>query len=348
MDSADRKYQSYFEESPVAMFVVNERGEYVDVNPAACEMVGYPREELLNMTIADIASTDIDPESEPTLRELQKGNRVRLHATLVHRDGREVDVLFEGVPLSNGRFIAYCQDITQEKAFEQELQKQRDDLELLNQVLRHDIRNDLQLITLYADQIAESTESESVREDIGIIRDNAHHAVELTKTGREIANVLLGESDEMGPVSLFQVLEQQLTEVQSMYPDAEISTDGSVPEVTVLADEMLGSVFRNLLENSVQHNDAEVPEVTLSCTEHDDQVIVRVADDGPGIPDGQKNIIFGRGEKGLDSQGSGIGLYLVESLVTNYGGAVWVEDNEPTGAVFVVELPKHSTEESAT
>jgi len=101
---------------------------------------------------------------------------------------------------------------------------------------------------------------------------------------------------------------------------------------------MLASVFRNLLNNAVQHNDTDAPEVTVTCEETDDRIRVRVADNGPGVPDAEKDEIFGKGEKGLDSAGSGIGLYLVSVLTRQFGGDVWVEDNEPRGAVFVVEL----------
>jgi len=103
---------------------------------------------------------------------------------------------------------------------------------------------------------------------------------------------------------------------------------------------MLGSVFRNLLKNAVQHNDAAVPEVDVTATAADDTVVVRVADNGRGISDTQKERIFSKGQKGLDSQGTGMGLYLVDTLVTSYGGSVWVEDNTPKGSVFAVELPK--------
>ena len=78
----------------------------------------------------------------------------------------------------------------------------------------------------------------------------------------------------------------------------------------------------------------------------EESTTVRVADNGPGIPDTQKETIFGKGEKGLDSPGTGLGLYLVRTLVKQYGGAVWVEDNDPEGSVFVVERPL--TEEAAT
>jgi signal transduction histidine kinase len=66
---------------------------------------------------------------------------------------------------------------------------------------------------------------------------------------------------------------------------------------------------------------------------------VSIADNGPGIEDKHKEQIFQEGEKGLESGGTGVGLYLVKTLVDKYGGDVWVEDNEPTGSVFVVELP---------
>jgi sensor histidine kinase regulating citrate/malate metabolism len=71
-----------------------------------------------------------------------------------------------------------------------------------------------------------------------------------------------------------------------------------------------------------------------------DSVIVKIADNGPGIPDELKDDVFGKGESGFESSGTGIGLYLVNRLVTGYGGDIWVEDNAPTGAIFVAELPK--------
>ena len=80
--------------------------------------------------------------------------------------------------------------------------------------------------------------------------------------------------------------------------------------------------------------------MTVSCAEQSETVRVTIADNGPGIPDEQKRTVFGKGEKGVDSPGTGIGLYLVETLVDQFGGDVWIEDNDPKGSVFVVELPK--------
>lgn len=97
-------------------------------------------------------------------------------------------------------------------------------------------------------------------------------------------------------------------------------------------------MFGNLLDNAVIHNDKESVEVSVAVEECEDRVVVRIADNGPGVPDSRKREVFGRSEKGLESPGSGLGLYLVDQLVDIYGGSVWIEDNEPDGSVFCVEL----------
>ncbi|ELZ44843.1 signal-transducing histidine kinase [Halorubrum californiense DSM 19288] len=223
---------------------------------------------------------------------------------------------------------------------EERLKRQRDDLQLLNQVMRHDIRNDLQLVGAYAELLDEHVDEEG-KEYLDVIKRNTQSAVSLTTTVRDLAEVMLRDDAEPSRVALDRVLSQKVEEVRSAYSEAVFTVEGSYPEVEVVGDEMLSSVFRNLLRNAVQHNDEVPPTVTVAATVDEDEGVaeVRVADNGPGIPEDQRDEIFGKGEKGLDSPGAGIGLYLVRSLVEIYGGDVWVEDNQPKGAVFVVRLP---------
>ncbi|MFT4911418.1 MAG: two-component system OmpR family sensor kinase [Natronomonas sp.] len=221
---------------------------------------------------------------------------------------------------------------------QERLAEQRDDLRLLNQVMRHDIRNDLQLIGAYA-ELLEDHVDEAGEEYLEIIKESTESATDLTTTARDLARVMLDADCDVRSVSVEGTLAQQIEELRSGHPGAVVTVEGSIPDVEVVGNDMLGSVFRNLLRNATQHNDKTPPEVTVSAAEHDDIVEVRIADNGPGVPDAQKDEIFGRGEKGLESSGAGIGLYLVQSLVDTYGGDVFVEDNDPEGAVFVVELP---------
>jgi len=219
------------------------------------------------------------------------------------------------------------------------LEEQRDGLELLNQMMSHDIRNDLQMISAYSRSLDEYLDDEG-QDALDTIVASAERATDLTQSARHLAEVMLTTDAPREPVPLRSVLETQLEETRQSADVASIIVDGAIPRVGVMADDMLPSVFRNLLKNAIQHNDNDVPEVVVSVETDQESVVVRIADDGPGLPDARKDEIFGRGSKGLDSEGTGIGLYLVRTLVEQYDGSVHVEDVEPTGAAFVVELER--------
>lgn len=115
-------------------------------------------------------------------------------------------------------------------------------------------------------------------------------------------------------------------------------TRTEIPAVNVVGNDLLGAVFRNLLNNAVQHNDCDNPVVALDFEVTDD-VSVRIGDNGPGIPDDRKEAIFGKGEQALESYGTGLGLSLVQTLVNQFDGDVSVADSDPAGTVFTVTLP---------
>jgi PAS domain S-box-containing protein len=222
---------------------------------------------------------------------------------------------------------------------QRQLEEQRDGLELLNQMMSHDIRNDLQLISAYSQSLSEYVD-EGGQDSLETIIASAERAIDLTGSARHLAEAMLKTDVTREPVPLRSVLEAQLEETRRSHDVASVIVDGTIPRVGVMADDMLASVFRNLLKNGIQHNDRDVPEVVVSVETDAESVRIRIADDGPGVADERKDEIFGRGSKGLDSDGTGIGLYLVRTLVEQYDGSVHVEDVHPTGAAFVVELER--------
>jgi len=102
---------------------------------------------------------------------------------------------------------------------------------------------------------------------------------------------------------------------------------------------MLAEVFHNLLTNAVEHNDTEEPHVSVTAERTGETVTVTVADNGPGIPEETRNRLFSWESTEGDSNDGGFGLYFVQTMVENYGGAVTAEANEPRGTVFTLELP---------
>jgi signal transduction histidine kinase len=223
---------------------------------------------------------------------------------------------------------------------EQRLRTTTEQLEVLNRILRHDIQNDLQVIQLWSETLVGEVASDH-EEVVQRMRQTAGHIRELTENSRAYIEAITGDGEmETEPTRLDPLLREEIEKARSRHGDAELVVAGTLPEVTVSAHPMLVSVFRNLLKNAVQHTDGR-PTIEVAVERRAGSVRTTVADDGPGVPDDQKSEIFGKGAQGLDSDGTGIGLYLVYTLVTEFGGEVWVEDRDDAdgGAVFVVELP---------
>jgi PAS domain S-box-containing protein len=346
LEQAREELRQIIDLIPDPIFSKNRDDEVLLSNEANAELVGSTAEEIEGKP-----EPELFPETDhyETLRQrdvevIESGEPTTFEEELTSADGEKhifdtTRIPFKTAKTAEDAVLGYARDVTELKEYEQELEQQRDNLEILNEVLRHDVRNDLQLVTAYADLLVEECEDDEIKEYITTIQSSADHAVELTETAREIADVMLSDTTQGQQVNLRNVLEKEVSEVQSSYPDAAVTYGTTIPSVAIITNDMISSVFRNLLKNAIKHNDKAVAEVTVSATEQDDVVAIRIADNGPGVSDDQKDTLFGKGERGLESTGSGMGLYLVDTLVTSYGGEVWIEDNDPEGSIFVVELP---------
>lgn len=328
------------------VLVINEERDYLLWNDRFVELWGVPEaylEEHSEETALDWAMGRLaDPDEfidqvEYLYEHPEEESRDRIEL----RDGRCFDRYSAPVRGADGTYLGrvwFFRDITQTMQYQRDLEETKEKLEALNRVVRHDIRNDMSIILGWA-ELLEDHVDEAGTEYLDKIQRSGDNIVELTTIAREYVETLTdGEGSQVKPTPLRSTLQTEVHLRRESFPEAEMYVDGDVPEVDVLANGMLGSVFRNLLNNAVQHNDGPHPTVEVSCRDTGDAIVVSVADNGPGIPDDQKEVIFGKDERGLDSAGTGIGLHLVETLVSDYGGEVWVEDNEPRGSIFKVRL----------
>lgn len=222
---------------------------------------------------------------------------------------------------------------------ESELRQTSEQLEVLNRILRHDLQNDIQVLIGWLDTLKMEIDGDNDRLESAL--STVEHMQELTENTKSYMDLVAGEDNvTLEPVRLDDILNAECQKAVSSYPDTEFTVPSSMPDITVRANGMLSSVFRNLLKNAVTHNDKETPEVEIGIKIQPETVIVLIGDNGPGIPDNEKERLFGKGSQGSGGSGTGIGLYLVETLVTEFNGDIWIEDNEPTGSIFCVELPR--------
>lgn len=236
--------------------------------------------------------------------------------------------------------LVVLRDVTERKQSEDTLERTTEQLAVANRVLRHDIRNDVHVMMGWAEELRPHVDGGEPAAMLDRIIRHSRHVVELTEEARDLVDAI--ESDwemPLKPVDVKAVLVREIESNSEKYPRAEFSIPEQLPSVTVEANAFISSVFTNVLSNAVIHNDADTPKVDVDVETGVETVRVSVRDNGPGIPEPKREFVFGEGEQGLDSPGTGMGLYLVHSLVEAYGGTVHIADNEPRGTVVTIELP---------
>jgi len=228
-------------------------------------------------------------------------------------------------------------------AREQQLRESRrvvrhrtEQLEFLNGVLRHNIRNGVQVIDSNA-QLLAATADETDRERIDRIRQRSTALSELTRKIRSITDTLTADGDRVWPVDLGSTLSVAVDRVGEEY-DLVVAESGD-DDREVMANGLLADVFEAVVRNAAEHAETGSVTVEIEVQPMGDWVQVRIADEGPGVSDHLKESVFER-NVGVSQTAHGFGLYFVAVMMDLYGGDVWFEDNEPEGAIAVLEFQR--------
>lgn len=140
-------------------------------------------------------------------------------------------------------------------------------------------------------------------------------------------------------INLDHIIKQEIRH----YPSALIDYHGC--NTLVMADDLLAEVLTNLIGNSSKFGGPGV-HIAIDVQDTPDNFVkVTITDEGPGVPDELKSVIFVRFQTGEEKgSGKGLGLFIAKTLVERYGGKIWVEDRtkggSSGGATFVFTLPK--------
>lgn len=204
-----------------------------------------------------------------------------------------------------------------------ELAQEREKLAVLNRLTRHNLRNDTQVVV----GLAEALEARLDDPDLSsIAADLADHASDLAGLDDDLGEfqTAVERADTADVVSLPAAVE----EVVDRY-DEQASIDVDVSEVAVRADDQLETAIDHLVANAVEHA-GENPVVTVTAREEGSQVVLSVADDGPGISERERGVLVGERDITQLDHGSGLGLWTVKAIVEAYDGEFAVRTDEGT------------------
>jgi len=226
----------------------------------------------------------------------------------------------------------------------------RQTAEFYTDLLSHDIKNFNQAIMGYLDILRMHLPAKEQQAQLNKIGDQVMNVSRLANDVRTLSR-LTWSGVNLARVDLGIVLLDCINSVKMYNLTRQIEIEHNIhpDNFFVSADELLRELFVNILTNAVKYDSNQTAKIDISVERETDGTnswfMVSVADRGRGIPDDSKESIFERFTNAPKKKGSsGLGLHIVKTITTRYGGAVWVEDRVPgkreQGSVFRVRLPE--------
>ncbi|MBO8180472.1 MAG: PAS domain-containing sensor histidine kinase [Archaeoglobus sp.] len=309
---------------------VYQEGRFIFVNKEIERISGYSREELLKIDPFDLLAEVVDRKNMKAFTDMAESGEFNVLpekyvAKIRRKDGSSAWVELKAFPaVFNGKGAIVCNvvDITELVMEERRRKTIEKYVDLVGKIIRHDLANKISAAMNLLELSIERREVKLVEKAYDVLKDSVKSLKRLKNL-----EMLMKTGGELRAVSVREVFEET---GKNYSIDVAIIGDASV-----MADDGLYSIADNLLNNAVKHGMCKSVRVVIESEE--DKVIVRVEDDGAGIPDEIKGKIFNEGfHSGV---GQGLGLFIVASLMDRYKGSVEVKDNEPSGTVFVLNFP---------
>jgi PAS domain S-box-containing protein len=330
------RYETIVEASGDLIYTADADGHLTYVNDAFVDVTGYGKEELLGAHASKLMTESDLQKGRKLIRSLLDSRQDRgtfemeLHTTegtVIPSENQIVLLPFEEEFRGSAGVI---RDITDRKERERQLA-------VLDRVLRHNLRNDMNVILGRANRVVEEADGNAETAGRDIV-DVGQRLLELVEKERELTT-LIEQSPDAEPIVLYDCVRSAVEEVRTSYPDAGVSI--AVPEsVQVSAVPELRRAVFELCENAIRHTDRDRPTVEVRAEVDADTVELLIVDDGPTIPEKEREIVTGEIEIGPLNHGSGMGLRLVEWIVSQSRGTIAVESGDRRGNVIRVALER--------
>ena len=360
---SEKRFRNLFEYAPYPMWVYDLSNlKFLEVNHTSTEHYGYLREEFLSMEITDIqAEEEVNKLMEhinQRSREVQASSGWKHHL----RNGQIIDVEitshlldFEG----HKAVLVISKDITERKKAEaqirqlntelqmnlMQLETTNKELESFSYSISHDLRAPLRALNGYSRMIEEDYASvldDEAKRLLGNIQYNAQ------KMGTLIDDLLafsrLGRKEvQKSKINTAKLVKNVLKEIGILAEYNAVIKINSLPPAD--ADyTLLHQVWINLISNAIKYSSKkEKPEVQIGSTETENEIIFFVKDNGAGFDMKYADKLFGifqRLHNPTEFEGTGIGLAIVQRIITKHGGRIWAEAKINIGATFYFTLPK--------
>ncbi len=350
---AEEKFHSLLDSAPDATVIVNVQGLIQMTNTQTEKLFGYTRDQLLGKPVEILIPTELRNKHVHHRADFAKSSKVRamgvgIELNAVKKDGSmfPVEISLSPIQTEEGMLIsASVRDISHRKALENELKKTNTELEAFTYSVSHDLRAPLRGIigftSVLEEEYSDKLDAEAKRITT-IIKDNTikmgrliDDLLNFSRTGRQEIN----KTDINTSAMVHEIVEELIDQnkagqikwnIRQLLPlKGDIST--------------IRQVWINLLSNAIKYTgNRENPHIEIGSRTENGYTVCYVKDNGVGFDELYKEKlfkVFQRLHDAGDFDGTGVGLALVEKIVSKHGGRVWAEGKINEGASFYFALP---------
>ena len=345
-----KHFQSLYSVLPDPAMIVTPEYDSVAVisaNTASRSIFDFDEKTASDQTLGQVLDgVDRDDFEMEVYRNITSGNRFRTQITIRRQRGNRYFVTrfspIEHDQTDNGtgtaptaeRGILVFTEITEQKRQQDDIEQLQQATEVMNRVLRHNLRNAMTTIVGRADHIKTATDdADALRSAEAVIR-TGEKLIETSRNARSIQEFV--KSMDTREVDIVQLIRTHVQQFRDRYGEVRIRTD--LPEsTTVIADDHLNTVIENVMKNAIEHNDKPTPVLDVSVRTDENEAVVELTDNGPGIPDHELDAL-NRGFETPLEHGTGLGIWVVSWIVRQYGGTVSFNDRTPEGTAVEIRL----------
>ncbi len=345
--AAEARYMGLFEDNIDPILLTTRTGNIIEVNQRACQFLGYERQELLEMSIHMLHST----QAAAQLSKRGKGVLV-FTSEIVTKDGTivPVEVHAKNLILDDQEILQWIERDISEQV---ELEQMREDLTAM---LVHDLQsplgNIISSLELVEMELPDDVDP-SILSLLKIANQSGDRLRMLIRSLLDINRLEAGHSiADQQEIRIGALLEEACEQVSTSLKRRKISLVRQVPADTApiyVDEDMIRRVIINLLDNAVKYTPSD-RQIHIQVRPHseDGWLWLAVSDEGPGIPPSFRRTIFDKfrrlKEKG-GPKGLGLGLAFCRLAVEAHGGRIWIDDAPHGGARFNLTLPLVQTQE---
>ena len=339
------------------IIATNEHGKIVIINQVATDLLELGDEStVINKSIQDayalydlskMKDTKLPNDERPSFRALSSGQPVEDVYGFHTKNGAKRQINIAANPfLLDGKVvgvITILRDVTKEKEVD------RMKTEFIS-LASHQLRTPLSAIKWFSEMLLNGDAGKLNPDQLEFMNNVSESTERMIALVASLLNISRIESGRImivpEPTDLEELVGGIVNDLKAKTEEKKqtliISVHADLPKIN-LDPRMIGQVYLNLLTNAIKYTQ-EGGEISVFVSKKDDMIISQVTDNGYGIPKEQQDRMFQKFFRAanavkVETDGTGLGLYLIKAIIESSGGKIWFESEENKGTTFWFSMP---------